>query len=538
MASLNTFNGKLGKRLAAHLLRRGTFNYNIGIINEFAGYTANFAVDKLLGPLNYSLEQPIDPATGQPWINNGTATTTNAGALKNYLRCWALNEMKFDKTINMKMVFFLHKCWVTNANEATSERVYDYLDLISKYTLGNYKTLAKKMTMDNLMLVYLNNTSNTKTAPNENYAREFFELFTIGKGPQIGPGNYTNYTEDDVVTAAKLLTGLRSSTRLTVIDPDTGISTGRLALANHNTEDKTFSAAFQNTKIKGAKVVDDMLRELSDFVEMVFAQKETAKLYVRRLYRYFVSQNISAEIESDIVTPLATQLMNDNYEVHNTIKMLLTSEHFYDADDSDNKDEILGALIKSPLELYLGSTNYFEMAWPDQATQPAKLYTHLNRLGISVILDNGGMSFLAPYDVAGYSAYYQEPAYDKSWFNANTIISRYKLAEMMQTGKSYLGGSATNVVINLPQFVKNSGHFTDPEDVSLLVEELAENMFAEKPDNDRISYFIESLLDGVPAEDWKYEWEAYAQGGSSEEVNIGLKNLMTALMYSEEFQML
>ena len=136
----------------------------------------------------------------------------------------------------------------------------------------------------------------------------------------------------------------------------------------------------------------------------------------------------------------------------------MTSEHFYDADDSDNKDEILGALIKSPLELYLGITNYFEMAWPDQATQPAKLYTHLNRLGISVILDNGGMSFLAPYDVAGYSAYYQEPAYDKSWFNANTIISRYKLAEMMQTGKSYLGGSATNVVINLPQFVKNRRH--------------------------------------------------------------------------------
>lgn len=173
MASLNTFNGKLGNRLAAHLLRRGTFNYNIGRINEFAAYTADVAVDKLLGPLSYSLDQPIDPATGQPWINNGTATTTNAGALKNYLRCWALNEMKFDQTINMKMVFFLHKSWVTNANEATSERVYDYLDLISKYTLGNYKTFAKKMSMDNLMLVYLNNTSNTKTAPNENYAREF-----------------------------------------------------------------------------------------------------------------------------------------------------------------------------------------------------------------------------------------------------------------------------------------------------------------------------------------------------------------------------
>ena len=57
------------------------------------------------------------------------------------------------------------------------------------------------------MLIYLNNTSNTKSAPNENYAREFLELFTIGKGPQIEAGNYTTFTEVDVVQAARVLTG-------------------------------------------------------------------------------------------------------------------------------------------------------------------------------------------------------------------------------------------------------------------------------------------------------------------------------------------
>ena len=85
----------------------------------------------------------------------------------------------------------------------------------------------------------------------------------------------------------------------------------------------------------------------------------------------------------------------------------------------------------------------------------------MNRLVISVILDNGGLSFLAPYDVAGYSAYYQEPSYDRSWFTANTIVSRYKLAEMLLTGKSYLGGGSQNVKVTIPKFIKNSGFFTD-----------------------------------------------------------------------------
>ena len=78
-------------------------------------------------------------------------------------------------------------------------------------------------------------------------------------------------------------------------------------------------------------------------------------------------------IRDSIITPLSARLKADDYDTSNTIRMLLTSEHFYDADDSDNKDEILGALVKSPLELFLGAANYFQMQWPDQTTQTAQL---------------------------------------------------------------------------------------------------------------------------------------------------------------------
>jgi uncharacterized protein (DUF1800 family) len=164
-------------------------------------------------PMVFTRDQPIDPVTGQPWINNGTPTDTVQPSLRHYVRNWVLNEMRYDERYShSKMLFFLHKCMVVNSNTNTSERFYDYLALIFKYTTGSFKTLAKKMTKDNLMLIYLNNTDNKKTAPNENYAREFLELFTIGKGPQIAPGNYTNYTEQDVVVGAKLLTGIRLDT--------------------------------------------------------------------------------------------------------------------------------------------------------------------------------------------------------------------------------------------------------------------------------------------------------------------------------------
>lgn len=538
MASLETRKGILGERLAGHLLRRATFRYDIGRIKEYAQYTASEAVDKLFKPVSFTLDQPIDPATGEPWINNGTTTTTSQTALRNYVRCWVLNEMRHNESIHGKMAFFLHKCWVTNYSQSTSERFFDYLSLLYKYTTGNFKTLARKMTLDNLMLLYLNNNDNNKNAPNENYAREFLELFTIGKGPQIGPGDYTNYTEQDVVIGAKLLTGIKANTRLATIDPDTGLSTGRFAFGQHNTDDKTFSAAFDNRTIKGAKSAAEMPRELDDYVDMVFSKKETARLYCRRLYRYFVSTNLTPEIESDIINPLAQQLLDNNYETESVIKTLLTSLHFYDEDDSDHKDEIIGALIKSPLELFLGSVNFLQQKWPDQNTDAANLYNFLNKLAISVILDNGALSYFAPYDVAGYSAYYQEPNFDKAWFTSNTIISRYKLSNMLLTGTSYLGGKSTKVTLNLPAFVRDSGFFTDPGDALLLTRELANGMFPETPDDDRINYFLNEMLDGIPPADWTYEWVAYTGGGKPDNVNIGLAKLLTAIMYSQEYQLL
>jgi len=113
-----------------------------------------------------------------------------------------------------KLVFFLHTCFTVAKDSG-----YDYLKLLDFYAYGSVKTLAKKITFDNAMLYYLDNTTNNKNNPNENYAREFLELFTILKGPQISEGNYTNYTETDIQQAAKIFSGIKVKPDRDTIDP-------------------------------------------------------------------------------------------------------------------------------------------------------------------------------------------------------------------------------------------------------------------------------------------------------------------------------
>ena len=98
---------------------------------------------------------------------------------------------------------------------------YYYFKLLHDNCLGNFKQLVKDITINPEMLLFLNGASNNKYSPNENYSRELLELFSIGKGPQIGPGDYTNYTEGDIAEGSKIqtgwtVTGLRSTTESTV----------------------------------------------------------------------------------------------------------------------------------------------------------------------------------------------------------------------------------------------------------------------------------------------------------------------------------
>ncbi len=536
MASLQPKSGPLGRRLATHLLRRTTFRYTKDRIEAIATMTADQAVDQLMLIPAPSLAEPIDPQTGQPWINSGSSPGSPIGALRDFVKSWWVHEALLDSSIGHKMMLFLHSNFVVAASQGTSQEYFDYLALLRFYALGNIKTLARKITLDNQMLRYLDNTTNNKNNPNENFAREFFELFTIGKGPQIAPGDYTHFTEADIATSARLLSGFKVRANRMSTDPDTGIPMGYANILQHDAGDKTFSNAFQQRTITGRSTAQGMFEELEEWVDMIFDQPETPKAICRKLYRFFVSPRITTEIENDIITPLAQTMISQDFQLEPVMKQLLKSAHFYDEDDADASDEIIGALMRSPLELILHPLNYFQVAIPDPLSDTLNHYQRFYMNGlIRAFFPLTGMDLFRPSDVAGYPAYYQEPDYQKNWFNASTIIARYQLPEMLLTGRRLLYNQPLGAQLDIVAYVEN--HISSPQSATILVEELLQDLLPEAADPDRFAFYRDYIfLDQVPLYDWTKDWQAYEQSGDDSEIRPPLERLVTALLYSQEFQ--
>ncbi len=540
MASTTPITGALGIQRATHLLRRTTFSITKAKIDTFSNYTIEEAMDALFAPNTLTMEEPIDYELGGPWLLNTNTPVGGTGRQEDYIRAWWMNEALNDDTIHHKMMFFLHNQFTISVGNGAGNPYdfFNYLRLLSLYAKGNIKTLAYKMTFDNAMLDYLDNHNNRNTAPNENYAREFLELFTIGKGEQIGPEDYTNYTEADIVMAAKILTGIRRDSTRATIDLETNIPSGYLLYSWHDSSTKTFSAAFQNTTIAGATDEAGMLVEFQSFVDMVFNQPATAKYIAARMYRFFVGREISTEVENDIIPVIASKLSGDNYNMELALRTLLSSQNFFDEDDTVIGDENIGSLIKSPVDFMLNSLSMLEMPIPDPLTDSENHYNNFFRRWVrSTFNTYHNFRLFSPEVVAGYPAYYQGPNYNRNWFNSTSIVVRYKFPEMVLEGRRVLLGSTFPSTFDPVSWVENNvAVAADPFQV---VDTITEYFFCLPPDADRRSYYVHiALLDNLPEMDWVYEWQNYQSTGIDTEVRLMLESLFYAVLYSPEYQLM
>ena len=547
MASLNQNTNILGVKNAKHLLRRTSFVYTKTLIDQYSVLTPNQALDLLLTTSPLSVEFPYDPlpiATPDGYWTESTALATSftgqarKGAIVS--GWWWYNAIN-SPNLKYKMSHFLSTCFtVETSGSGTPTEFYDYIRLLLFYSYGNYKTLAKKMTLNNSMLTYLNNTSNSKTAPNENYAREFLELFTIGKGPQIGTGNYTTYTEADIVQAARVLTGFRRVSARSVIDPDTMLPKGYNLFSKHHTSPKTFSSAFNNTIIAAATTDVGMDTELNDFVNMVFNQQATAKNICRKLYIYFVKGTISAEVETDIIMPLAQDFYNNDYEIAPIIRKLLESQHFYDLDDSDASNETIGGIIKSPLQQISEVCTYLQATIPNPNTNPYEYYYKFWSLfAYNSFLTGANMILFDPENVAGHAAYYQAPDFDKNWISASTLIARYSLGESLLDGYNRISGNVSIITkINISEIIRTSNIISVANDPYILTSELCNALFAQNTDPERANYFMNSfLLQGLASFYWTNAWDDYLVTNNNTVVESRLKLMVTNILRAPESQM-
>ncbi|MDX1410028.1 MAG: DUF1800 family protein, partial [Saprospiraceae bacterium] len=371
----------------------------------------------------------------------------------------------------------------------------------------------------NAMLVFLDGRLNVVGRTQENFGREFLELYTIGKGPQIGPEDYTNYTEQDVQQAARVLTGYVNDENFLNIDPDTQIRAGYLrgnglTAGQHDAEPKVFSdkfggAVIQPTElIDGKATVEATLDELDQLVTMIFDQPETARHICRKLYRFFCYYKLTDEIEQDIIQPLADTFTANDYELEPVISQLLSSTHFFDEDNALTEDNVRGSLIKSPIELNAIAVNYFGLQLPAEENTR---YETTYRSGFLRFMDFQGMSLYDPPEVAGYPAYHQTPEYNRNWISANNLARRYQLADFLINGQN-AGGDDLGTKLDIVGFVRDN--VSDPYDATVIVKELVEDLLPEIITTEREEYYLRQiLLDNLSLTNWQIEWGVYISSG-------------------------
>lgn len=604
MNLLTEYTNALDRRLTRHLLRRACFQYNKQQLDDLTGKTPAEILSILDVSKEFSWDWPNDPVVnGQNsscagtqdgyWINSLNWKANTYQCRQSPKRAmvagwWWYNTLKQNTLID-KLTWFLFTTFTISKDDGSgkSAHFFDYLNLLQFYADKSVKDLARKITFDNAMLYYLDNGQNNKNSPNENYAREFLELFTIGKGPQIADGDYTNYTEHDVVQAARVFSGVKFKRDRDTFDNETiklpqypsGIPMGYINVGRHDTEDKTFSQAFGSKTIFGGNDQSSIETELDDFVDMVFEQIETAKNYVRKLYRMYVRSEWNQDVEDDIITPLAQQLSSNGYNIKEILLTLLKSKHFFDLDDQDATNENVGGIIKNPLQFLNELISLFDIQIPNPDTPQIVPGQDTNRNNENYrfymfwwsfchnsFFTFSGMNIFAPNTVAGYPADYQPPSYDQAWFNSNNIVARYN------TVKSFIGGSYNdnygngNNHIQGVQYNSNGNafftriwtsfdsvnfiqnNFVDPSNAEALIQELAALLYCETIDSERINYFQKSLIkDGEVSYIWYEAWMAYANPSSSNpndeaDAAIFVKNrlddLISKMVNAAEFQIM
>lgn len=555
MPSLDKVTGQLGVQRATHLLRRTTFGPTPQDINDYSTLTIDQAMDKLFAaPAVDVPSPPIDPQTGSTWLNPAaTSANSSQDNLNQYFIAWHLEQMRNSGTnIRERIVWFLHSHLPAKISKVKrSESLYYQNKLYRYYAFGSFKTLFRKVCVDNAMLRFLDNDTNDASDPNENFAREMMELYSIGRGKQVGDGNYTTYTETDVKAAARVLTGYETDETYQTLDPDTGIPAGnmrsitvngKLVANHHTTNPKQFSSSFQKKIIQPADVTGGYATvkaaegELDEMINMIFDQNATAKFLTRKIYRFFIYYIIDDNSETNIITPLAQKFKDSGYMLPTLIRSLLSSQHFFDADNTDTSDDTKGAIIKSPIDLVLGICRMFNITFP---TDSSTLYKTVYKQGLIDALIKEGINLYEPYDVAGYPAYFQVPNFNRNWITPYYMAYRYQFADLILNGKNHNGGDL-GIQLDILNWVKDKTNVSDPSDAQALVSRLAELLYPFPLSSDRLNYFLTNIfLDGYAnANYWTQAWKAYESDPStSSTVLARLNTLLSKMMQSPEFQL-
>jgi len=364
---------------ARHLLTRTGFAPTESEIQEYSTLTRAAAVDRLLAGVHTEARTPLPqsalefvPRERLRKLKNASEEERKAFLREQIeksleLRAWWYREMlETDSPLTEKMTLFWHNHFVSSQQKVKSAVLMARQNqLLRRHALGNFGELLHAVAKDPAMVIYLDNVSNKKSSPNENFAREVMELFTLGEG---------HYSEQDIKEAARAFTGWS-------LDRKTGEY--RFYRMLHDSGEKTVLG--RRGKFNGDEVLDILL-----------AQPATAEFVTGKLWREFISPAADAAE----VKRLASVFRDSRYNTRALMHALLTSESFFAPQNR-------AVLIKSPVELVIGTLRLFEI-------HPADLRP------VALAARNLGQDVFGPPNVKGWPG-------GEAWINSATLLGRRQL---------------------------------------------------------------------------------------------------------------
>jgi uncharacterized protein (DUF1800 family) len=374
-AALPASAAALGVDDARHLLSRAGFGGTPAEIEAYSKLTREQAAERLLAGTTRTAATAAPAWTAEPSLTLGSRLRglspeerklarheMNQQAFE--LQNWWLGEMLATPSpLTERMTLFWHNHFVSSQSKVRSPHLmYGQNALFRRHALGNFGELLHEASRDPAMVIYLDSAANRKGNPNENFAREVMELFTLGEG---------HYSERDIKEAARAFTGWG-------VDRDTGAFVFRPAV--HDDGEKTILGRTGN--FGGDAVLDILL-----------AQPQTAEYLVGKLWREFVS----LKPDEREVKRIAAKLRDSRYEIRVAVRELLVSDAFYAGANR-------AALIKSPVDLVVGTLRQFQFSTGD--TLPFVLAT-----------TQLGQALFAPPNVKGWPG-------GETWINATTLLGR------------------------------------------------------------------------------------------------------------------
>ena len=368
----------MGYDEARHLLNRTGFSASEAKVQEFSRLTRQQAVTKLLDDVRMVAQIPPPASLGE-WVPLSSLKNKTAEERKVLfkealqqgidLRAWWYQEMlDTPSPLTERMTLFWHNHFVSSQEKVKSPLLmYQQNVLLRYYALGNFGELLHAVSKDPAMVLYLDGVSNRKERPNENFAREVMELFTLGEGA---------YSEQDVKEAARAFTGWS-------IDRESG----QFKFYPRTHDDGQKVVLGQRGQFDGDAVLDILL-----------GQPQTAELITRKLWQEFISPTPdTADIKR-----MAEVFRASGYDIKTLMRALLTSGAFY---AKQNR----AVLVKSPVEFIIGTLQQFDI-------QPENMRPF-------VLVGNSlGQDVFDPPNVKGWPG-------GASWINSSTLLVRMQFMQ-------------------------------------------------------------------------------------------------------------